>query len=55
MGIQGPEGPKGPAGPSGLPGKDAVVDYAKVTSDSSLKDSINKYKPFLFSIFFSWE
>ncbi len=40
MGVQGPEGPKGPAGPIGPAGKDAIVDYSKITSDSSLKDSI---------------
>lgn len=40
MGVQGPEGPKGPSGPIGPAGKDAIVDYSKITSDSSLKDSI---------------
>lgn len=37
MGVQGPEGPKGPAGPAG---KDAIVDYSKITSDTTLKNSI---------------
>jgi hypothetical protein len=40
MGVQGPEGPKGPSGPIGPAGKDATVDYSKITSDSSLKDSV---------------